>query len=107
MILPGPIGEIIATLHFILNIIGQIAEEVYASRAFKFINADGICFGVIPIQRMFKSIAVVIKMCIRDSAHHAQGLLYLLLDGGTGQLLQLQPESNVVEHVEVGEERCV
>ena len=49
MILPGPIGEIIATLHFILNIIGKIAEEVYASLAFKFINADGICFGVIPI----------------------------------------------------------
>lgn len=62
MILPGPIGEIIATLHFILNIIGKIAEEVYASLAFKFINADGICFGVIPIQRMFKSIAVVITM---------------------------------------------
>ena len=47
---------------------------------------------------------VYVAVLIVRHAHHAQGLLYLLLDGGTGQLLQLQPESNVVEHVEVGEE---
>lgn len=29
---------------------------------FKFINADGFCLGVIPIQRMFESIAVIITM---------------------------------------------
>ena len=47
---------------------------------------------------------VYVAVLIVRHAHHAQGLLYLLLDGGTGQLLQLQPEGNVVEHVEVGEE---
>ena len=47
---------------------------------------------------------VHVAVLIVRHAHHAQGLLHLLLDGGTGQLLQLQPEGNVVEHVEVGEE---
>ena len=47
---------------------------------------------------------VHVAVLIVCHAHHAQGLFHFLLDSGTGQLLQLQPEGYVVEYVEVGEE---
>ncbi len=88
-------------LHVLAHLEVQCGKRLIEEQHLRFVD-DGAGYGDTLLLSAGERVHVAVF--IVGHAHHAECLLHLLLDSGGGHLLQLKPESDVVEYVEVGEQ---